>query len=171
VCRTERHRDVGHKDDFAVRLDHLVQWDAENKDDLARRGRLAAGALVDRGAWAVRDAGRWDDHQKVKDRDCQLAWVRDFRLEEDHDCQLAKDVEAERRAAQKRQPQAGQLLADPAVAGRARADAEGTERRDYPEKRDVAACRVEQAQVWVRMSVAPAAWKPVSVALRGPQAL
>jgi hypothetical protein len=128
--------------------------------------------LVDRGAWAVRDADRWDDHQKVKDRDCRWAWVRDSQSEEDHDYPLAKDVAVGRRAAQKRQPHAGHSLADPAVADRVRTDAEGTERRDYPEKRDVAADRVElQAQAWVRMSVAPEAREPVGVALRGPQAL
>jgi hypothetical protein len=128
----------------------------ENRDDLGRLFHLVADASADRGAWADQDAGRWGDHQKAKDRDCRLAWVHDFRWEEGHGCRLAKDVAVECRAGQKRQPQAGQLLADPAVAGRARRGAARAKRRYGLVLLGVKAVRAEQGELAsVRMAVEP----------------
>jgi len=56
---------------------------------------------------------------------------------------LAKDAAAECRAGQKRQPQAGLLLADPAVAGRAKRDAVRAKRRYYFVRLGVKAVRAE----------------------------
>jgi len=74
-----------------------------------------------------------------------LAAGHGFQWEEGRDCQLAKDVGAECRAAQKRQPQAGRFLADPAVVGRARRDAARAQRRVYLGRLGVKAVRVELA--------------------------
>jgi hypothetical protein len=81
------------------------------------------------------------------------------------------DVEAECRVAQKRQPQAGLLLADPAVAGQARTDAAGRQRQDYREKSGVTVGRAElQARAWVWMSGDSEALQPMGVARSEPQA-
>ena len=97
---------------------------------------------------------RWDDHRRVKDHGCQLASVRDCQWEEGRDCQWAKGVVVERRAAQKRQPQDGQLLADPAVAGWARLDAARVERPQYFVPLGVEAVRAEPgALASVRIAV------------------
>lgn len=116
--------------------------------------------------------GRWGDRRKAEDHDCQWAWDRDCRWEAGHDCRKAKeDVEAECRVAQKRQPQAGRLLADPAVAGQARTDAAGRRRQDYLEKPGVTVGRAELlARAWVRMSGGPEALGPTGVARWEPQA-
>ena len=69
---------------------------------------------------------------------------------------MAKDAAAECRAGQKRQPQAGLLLADPAVAGRAKRDAVRAKRRYYFVRLGVKAVRAElEALASVRMAVGP----------------
>jgi hypothetical protein len=69
---------------------------------------------------------------------------------------LAKDAVAECRAGQKRRPQAGLLLADPAVAGRAKRDAVRAKRRYYFVRLSVKAVRVELgAPASVRMVGGP----------------
>jgi hypothetical protein len=71
---------------------------------------------------------------------------------------LAKDAAAECRAGQKRQPQAGLLLllADPAVAGRAKRDAVRAKRRYYFVRLSVKAVRAELgAPASVRMVGGP----------------
>jgi hypothetical protein len=118
-------RDAGQKNDFAGRRDHQVLWGAANTDDFDHPGHLVADA------WAGQGAGRSGDRQRAEGRDCRLASVRDFRWEAGRDCRSATDVGTERPAAQKRQPQGEQLLADPAVAGRGEADAGRANRSEY----------------------------------------
>jgi hypothetical protein len=130
----------------------------ENRGALARRVHLVADASADSASWADRDVGHSADHRTARDHDCRLAAVRDFRWEEGRDSQLAKDVGAECRVARKRQPQAGQFLADPAVVGRARRDAAKAQRRVYLGRLGVKAVRVELAvSASVRVAVEPEA--------------
>jgi hypothetical protein len=131
----------------------------------ARRVHPAAGASVDSGAWAGRDAGHSDDRQKAKDRGYRLATGRGFQLEEGRDCRSAKDVaaaESEHRVARKRQPQAGRSLADPAVVGRARRDAVRAQRQDYFVQPGVKAVRAgpEALASAGRTAVEPAEGRP-----------
>jgi hypothetical protein len=151
-------------DDLAGHLDR--PWDAENMDDLVHQGHPVAGALVDRGAWAAQDADRWAGRRKATDHDCRWVKGHGFQLEEDRDFRSATDVEAERRVARKRQPQAGHSLADPAVAGQARADAERAERQNWSESRGVTAGREAlRAQPLARMAVDPATMEQSDVEL------
>jgi hypothetical protein len=63
-----------YKDDFAGRRDRQVlPSDGENTDGLGHLVRSVADAWVDP------DAGRWGDHRKASDRDCQWAWVHGCR--------------------------------------------------------------------------------------------
>jgi hypothetical protein len=134
ACRKELRRVAGRKDDFADHQGHRVRWGAENKDELARLVPLVADASADLAALAGRDGVHWGDHRRAMDHDSRLALGRDFRWEEDHDCQWAKGVEAECWGAERRQPQGGHSLADladPGVAGRAGWDAAKAKRPDY----------------------------------------
>ena len=93
-------------------MNRRAQWAVEDKDDLDRLDRLAAGA------WAGRGAGRSDARRKAEDHDSPWASVRDFLWEAGRDCRWAEDVAAVRRAAQKHPPEDGQPLADPVFVGR-----------------------------------------------------
>jgi hypothetical protein len=85
------------------------------------------------------------------DRDCRLAEVRDCQSGVGRDFPKAKDVAFVRLAAQKRQPQAGPLLVDPAFAGQEVADAEQANRSEDVELWAARAAHEEgEAQASVR---------------------
>ena len=100
--------------------------------------------------------GHSADHRKARDPDCRWAEGHDCRWEEGRDCRWAKDVAVACRAGQKRQPQAGQLLADLAAVGRAKRDAARAKRQYCFVPLGAKAVRAELgARVSVRMTVGP----------------